>query len=417
MKSKPLQILVISCIFATASCLSNISNMTTPEPTPSLTLAQALSSTPTYIPPTPTVQTFQVVRKCAQFLEDPASTFFDGTISLSTFKQGEDTRFYLLNLMTNQETSIGQGLYEQVSPDETKIAYVDLEFQSIVIADSAGILMQIVPNSGERLSPAGWLDDQRLMIDKYELDSSMMPISTSLIIIDIMTGSKQEWLPDYPNHIDNYRNISYDVNWAPSIAVVINPRFDYLIYPAWGDDAPIILWDMKSKMEVARIHYGSRRTSPRWSPDGTQFVISAPPQFDGYENIDDDLPNKGGNDLFLVSNTGVVKRLTYFATLNTSWQKFYHWSPDGQYIAFLLQTGDFGDIESGELAIVNVKTREVTQYCVGGIAYWTSDGRYILLSQIDENLNSRAYLLDPRKSNAYLIANDAVAIGGTIRNP
>jgi Tol biopolymer transport system component len=354
--------------------------------------------------------------KCAQFVGDTPSSFFDGTIVLDSYKREERAPIYFLDIKTNDQVALNPGIDATLSPDGNMVAYSDVDLDVVAIANVTGIFMQIPEEPDESLIPAGWLDNQRLMLDRYQWDSNMKTsiVAMSLVVLDLVTGEKEEWFQEYPNFNDFYN----EVFWTPASRLLINPNLDYLIYPAREDGLPVILWDINSDREVARVHNGDRDSTPRWSPDGTRFAIRASPQIEEYKNIDDGLPNTmGGYDLFLVNTTGKIERLTYFNTTDKSLQTLYSWSPNGQYIVFLLQTGDFGAWDAGDVAIVNVNTGEVTQFCIGGIPIWTSDGGYILLSQTDDNWKKTVYLLDPQSSKAFLIAEDAVAIGGTIRSP
>jgi Tol biopolymer transport system component len=344
-------------------------------------------------------------------VEDSLSTIFDGTIVLDRFKQGEESSsIYFLDLKTNHQVALGRGFDISISPDGTKVAYSNLDFDVVDVADITGILMQIPQEPGENLRPVGWLDNQRLMLDRHLWDSNEVSRSKSLVVLNIITGEKKEWFQDYPN----FNDIHNDVFWTPDSRLIPSPKFGYLIYPVFEG---VVLWDIDSQQEVARINGALSASTPEWSPDGTRFVISASPEFQDYTNTNGELSYKGGFELFLVNYTGEIERLTYFSIEEISFQRSYHWSPDGQHILFLLQTGSFGEIDSGDLAVVNVNTGEVTLYCVGGFADWTSDGRYILLTQTDNNLKTSEYLLDPQSAYTYLIAEDAYAIGGTIRNP
>jgi Tol biopolymer transport system component len=354
-------------------------------------------------------------------VEDSPSSYFDGAIVLDRFKIGEEVSLiYFLDLKTNDQVSLSRASSVAISPDGNTVAYSDLDLDVVSVADTTGILMQITEEPGESLIPAGWLDNQRLMLDRALWDSKKVNvISESLVVLDLVTGEKEEWFQEYPN-FNNFNPYGIEVYWTPPSSLLINPNLDYLIYPAREDDLglPVILWDINSNREVARVYNSHPDSTPGWSPDGTRFVIGAPPQIEEYKNIDDGLPNTmGGYDLFLVNTTGKIERLTYFNTTDKSLQTFYSWSPNGQYIVFLLQTGDFGAWDAGDVAIVNVNTGEVTQFCIGGIPIWTSDGGYILLSQTDDNWKKTVYLLDPQSSKVFLIAEDAVAIGGTIRSP
>jgi Tol biopolymer transport system component len=114
--------------------------------------------------------------------------------------------------------------------------------------------------------------------------------------------------------------------------------------------------------------------------------------------------------LFLVSKTGEIKRLTYFSTTDESWQEFYSWSLDGQRIAFLLQSGGYAGTTSGELSVVDVKTKEVTNYCINGSFIWANDGQYIVVTQTDEKIQNHVLLIDLQSATAWKIADEAMAI-------
>jgi hypothetical protein len=416
---KPIILLSMIHFLVTTSCLPAAPTTTTSLITPSATTTQQATPSPTFVPPTPTPPATRIEQKCAQFVEDSPSTIFDGTIVLDRYKQGEKgSPLYFLDLKTNHQIHLSNSAGVAISPDGNTVAYSDLDFDLVNVADTTGILMQIPEEPGVDLKPIGWLDNHRLMLDRFQWDSNEERVlSKSLVVLDIATGEKEEWLQEYPN----FDNIPNDVYWSSGSNIILNPKFRYLIYPvregALSDiEEGAVLWDIDSQREVTRIYGALSATYPNWSPDGTRFVISVPPNVQDY-TADDGLPYKNGTELFLISITGKVERLTYFTVEETSFQDFYKWSPDGQYIAFLLQTGSFGGIGSGDLAIINVETGKVTQYCVSGSLDWTSDGKYILFSQAYDNFGGRVYLLDIQSAKAYLIMEDAVTYGGTIRSP
>ncbi len=417
-KVKLPEILLLIFLLSLSNCTPVASGKVAKTDTPSASIQ--LLPKGTGIPfPTVVINTTQVhlvEQRCVKLVQDSPSELM-GSLLLQTNKQGENPETYLLNLETGAQDLIGNLSDERVSPDGNKLAYRDLASQSVVIADANREKLKVISDPEISLYPADWLDNNRLLLNKKERETNGPYAIASLIVLNVATGEQKEWIPEYPNFNDHYN----EVYWVPSSRIVVNPKFNYLIYPAWEDDLPVILWDIDSQSQIARVHDGDRVNTPQWSPDGKQFVISAPPQIVGdgitYRNTDDGLPYVGGNDLFLVSLTGEIRRLTYSTVGDEAWQAYYSWSPNGQYIAFLLQRGGFTGRTSGELSIVDISTGNVTDYCIKGIPIWSSDGRYVVVTQTDEKLQSRVMLVDLQTSYTWQIVENARAIGWVASPP
>ena len=124
----------------------------------------------------------------------------------------------------------------------------------------------------------------------------------------------------------------------------------------------------------------------------------------------------------VVSQTGEKKRLTYFGTTYSA-AAYYNveWSSDGSQIAFMEQIGTI-DIPFSDaipqLMVVDVESGDVTNYCVTGSSpIWSADGKYILITQRDEEKQYHVFLIDLQTAQAWEIAQDAYARGWMVPEP
>ena len=174
--------------------------------------------------------------------------------------------------------------------------------------------------------------------------------------------------------------------------VAYSPDTTLAFYP--HKDGSAVLYDVSNKKELAHVVLPNWGELPKWSPDGKYIsVIATPP------NTSQDAAKK---DFYLISRDGKqIQRLTYLAEqLDRVSIKEYTWSPDSTRIAFWLNTNfplAKDEIVPYELAIVDVKSGAVTNYCMSyqnhnatpeelasraGVfiePIWSPDGRQLLV--------------------------------------
>jgi hypothetical protein len=334
--------------------------------------------------------------RCLEVLSNlPPGAAVEGVIALDR-RVGSDYN-YLLNMESGVMAPLPQNKNDivgglRVSPDGKWLAYV-----KFLEGDSGGWLM-IKTADGERYKEilwennwngiAQWLDSERLMIIRrtwsgdgpFELDG--------ITVLNPFTGDRQVLLPEYPGI---YTITAPGVEWGPYdlSRTVYDPTLTRVVYPVLEEnDSPVVLWDIRAKQELARIHsigylFGRE---PKWSPDGEQFVTNAFPQLNDDSNINDDPNIKpfSGSELFSVSRDGQIKQLTNLTTKYQVVLYNYNWSHDGRYIAFWLKATP-SPFDDERLAVLDVMTGEVTNYCVPGDPHdhqppiWSLNGHQLVV--------------------------------------
>ncbi len=277
---------------------------------------------------TPAIPTTKIDQDCLEFMTDrPAS---GGKIA--AVQNGFQP--LLVDILTGRENYFGRAKSTiAVSPDQSRLAYIDSNTQRIVIKDSEGKTLLTLPTLQGWTRILMWLDDQNLLIEENKTvpdlsrsnptiyltpdNNPPTPMLSPIVVLNTLDNGYKVYFPDYPG-IAFTPNLPY---WPPftGMDTVYSPDLTRVIYPESGPDTPILLWDVVNQREVARIHGGGYYGStPRWSPDGTHFVISAFPRETilgiGYANVPDDYPAMGGSELLSVGMDGEIQRLTYLNT-------------------------------------------------------------------------------------------------------
>ena len=83
-----------------------------------------------------------------------------------------------------------------------------------------------------------------------------------------------------------------------------------------------------------------------------------------------------------------MQRLSYLTTTYTAFQDDWALSPDETRIAFWLSIEDEDNPIDHELAVLNVESGEVTNYCITGnrTPIWSPDGRQIAITQYNKGV-------------------------------
>lgn len=371
------------------------------------TLLVTKTETPT---PAATVRPSRLTTDCLHVSDESLNQGqFNGTLVLSEI----DGPISLLNLETGEKVSLPDAYPANVvvSPDRSKLAYDEVH-GDVIVSDKYGNNLKNIPDPQQRLLPAQWLDNARLVISESRTEKGKPRVLDSLIVMNLSTGEKQEILPDYPD-INYFFPPAFQWEGYYLSRIVPDPTLHYLVYPAFG--AKLVLWDVLHSREVRHVYVVDELGTPWWSPDGTRFITSAPMKFpdtdNTYFNIDDGLPYKGGNDLITVNQVGETQRLTYLTTEYKAKEFHYTWSPDGQQVAFWMQLDNSDD---SQLAVVDVSTGKIRNYCIsttdgGTSTVWSPDGSQLAISP--SNSETSTVIVDLKHQTAIKVADKAVVLG------
>jgi hypothetical protein len=242
------------------------------------------------------------------------------------------------------------------------------------IIDSAGEVQKEFPWKKEWGRVDSWLDNHRILIAK-QADLQLSNYNpTSIILLDTDTGQDAEIQSTYPG-----LNQVTIVNWS-LINHIYSPDFSRVLYLTSKEDPGHVnyfaLWDLENKQVLATLPIELGETwKPQWSPDGSQVLIS------GLVAKPGEISNNWrGKELFTIEKNGKINQLTHFTDYypGTVTIADCTWSPDGQNIAFWLQTKQ---MDKPELVTLNINTGEIVNHCITAIqslgvdpVWWTVVG-------------------------------------------
>jgi WD40 repeat protein len=338
--------------------------------TPTVKPTDLPSITPT-VPPAARLD-FQCLEEIVPDL--PMAGTYTGTVVLGGYT---DTLSYQLDLYTwimkplveeHDEKSLG----ETVSPDRKWLAYEPYTTNEFIVTTINGEEDSIhIPREDNWEYLKGWLDNQNLQI--Y--------IEGGLIGAD--------W---------------WHVSYNPSLTRAVYPSHPGIVN-ANGQYGEIILWDMQTNQAITSLSsknnpYGGE---PVWSPIGDEFIMTL-------QDIDlskDTL----FDELYLVSQDGQQTRISNLSVYYTKLLaiKKYRLSPDASRIAFWLRYGWVEYFDKNQLAILDLETLQVTNYCIDGAMgdnypVWSPDGRQLIVEGRIDKDHIGTILVDLDKKIAFRIA-------------
>ncbi len=428
-------LLAISLLLA-AGCSTPTAPAASPTDMPEISTPTAESPSPS---PTPDLSRLTI--ECVDIVEAyPENIKLKGVLVVNPI--GEDA--YLWDLLADNKFIDNAVHSSVVSPDRSMLAFIDLALDSLIIMDSAGNRLDEVPNWGRGYYLLHWLDDNQMVIRFSYSDSPHE--SDAITVLELSNNERRDILPEFPDITDHIR----DVNWGTYTVspLVVNSQLSRLLYPSLiKNDTSLIIWNLQTNQEAGRIHHhvyegaGVNSSAPAWSRDGTTFVTSAmlryvfdpdmqanpvqPLEYAGdasenvYINVDDEFPYTFGYELILVNEVGKAQRLSYLTTNYYAIQSDWTWSPDETHIAFWLTIKDEEHPINQELAVLDVESGEVTNYCISGISspIWSPDGSQILIHQ-DPADQTNYQIVDLDAGVAFSISEeDDVMVNGWLISP
>jgi Tol biopolymer transport system component len=358
--------------------------------------------------------------RCFEIANRPPSTYvFKETF---VYSNDDNTDAYLIDENTKnvyrfprQEGDRLWGFH--VSPDRTHIVYMRSHGtqDTVVVAAADG---KTVWSQATDSFPWVWFDNERLI-------NLIVPETghPSLLLLNPFNRERRDLQTDYPNS-EMFSNKPYPKwRFTGGGFPIYDPLLTRVIYPEThsltkGTKWPLILWDTETDKLITKIttmdYWGE---TPLWTPDGKQFIIAT--------NLDPDQPYVHTNEFFAVSRDGDVRQLTHFLDYyqEVNILDNYNLSPDGKQLAFWItaKPSQFADLR---LAVLNIETGKVINYCVKGDPYmdnetaplgplWSPDSTQLLI--ISRNLQNTkirwVVSVDLAYGYAAKIAEDAKPVG------
>ena len=197
-----------------------------------------------------------------------------------------------------------------------------------------------------------------------------------------------------------------------------NPLLTEVVYPRMGKNGNFwVLWDLQNNQEMLELsENGIFNEIPAWSPDGMQFVVDLV------------MPDWKTEEFFSISSNGKeVSQITHFIDYIANDTKIkiqqFSLSPDGRYIAFWVAI-DPSSYSGERLAILDLKTMEVTNYCVRGsdslnengsaAPLWAPNSQQLAVESYDDEGYVHTVLVDIAHNTAFNIADSVRPTAWTI---
>jgi hypothetical protein len=348
----------------------------------------------------------------------------EGTLVLANIKDIDLTDLLLLDLNSDEQKILPNeyiGLYS-VSPEGTFLAYDSFTFEHnqvtsrvIKIIDSGGNLVTSI-DWQENWNGFEWLNEENLMIN-YTINGN------PLILLSPLKHNQKLIRP--------YLNVS-EIMFADTELIyywgfyafhknVYDPQLERALYPSSDQNGPkIVLRDIIVGKDLAAFPTNDAwGVSPKWSPDGENIAIGL--------NTNVSARNDGNRkyELFIIGRDGEKLLTTNLSSLSDSTYIYtISWSPDSRYVAFWYTTNKNKINENLELAVLDTKTKKITNYCISDTVedlssrrndlspIWSPNSNYLLINTIIPNTHTlEALIVDVINGHATLVKSGFLPVG------
>jgi hypothetical protein len=310
--------------------------------------------------------------------------------------------------------------YSATSPNGKHIAYQlygDNNKRYLAIADASNNILKKIPWQDSWYEILRWINDEQLSIAS-SVESSGGQEKRMVLVTPFK--DKLEYInldglgyPDYNGDLLREPWVGYD------------PTLERVVYLTWTQH--ILLNTQTNEILATLSGSGLGSLGIDWSQDG-EFVA-----IDGYAQKPS-VYSGHADELYVISRDGEVNpmNLTDFFGAGVKDYSSYglsieqpKWSPNGRFIAFW-ESDNLTEDEDWKLAILDVKTKEVTSYCsqknirgVFNTPVWSPNSQQIIVTGHNYTvLNSDpVYMIDIPNNVAIEIARNASPVGWMISKP
>lgn len=430
-------LLLAGCSGVKPTSTSQASPIIAPLFTSTPTLSQELLR-PTLTPVPTSLPPILVTRACVNEGDSLQKLDAQGVLLLKHFDDASylnEGFLYSVNQKTlNKLPSQGTlNLFYGISPDGKKFLY---EYDAgsdtdlyLALADSQGAVVKsfIYPKTdGIFWSYFSWLSATRLR-GAQEGDNDLLQLYSYDPITDTYDQLRTDWPDAYKGRDLDWKvdTQAVETGYWNGANMIYDPTISHVVYPKNGENVSLI--DVSSSKELASARFPGWGRLPRWSGDGRNLAVIVNARSNSSITKE---------DFYIVSNdgNGGFTQLTHLADqFDQDYIADYAWSPDGQKIAFWLNTlpGDQTNVKTGaELALLDIRTGKVANLCINGISgkfnrtednihmiqpqpVWSPDGGQVMITQLDPN-NERRYnvvIVDLASQKFYKITQNLEPIG------
>ena len=364
----------------------------------------------------------EIQYRCLEIQGDnPQTTDISGTLVFRSEVDILDDDLLLLNLASREQKGIptrGATNYA-ISPGGTLLAFDSLvqheaqaDSQSNIIDSNGQLVIAINKETG--WTDFEWLNEEILLINFPGRGNPL--VSFALVereqrIIEPFiteTGFFEAELIDKWGFYANHR-------------IVYDSRLTRALYALLNEKGPqIVLHDIEINEDLMFLPtYEGWGTSPKWSPNGEHIAIALNTnssfQVDGMRKYELFIIDRDG-DKFYATNLAEISESIYISSLS--------WSPDSSHIAFWYTASNNSLHENLELAMLNVDTKKITNYCMSKneethswkrndiSPIWSPDSAALLIEIPDTgNVTPSTLIVDILQEKAILIKSGMIPVG------
>jgi len=432
MKKRAWHTFLLIVLLGCASTPDNGSVSLTATDVPNISIQPSITSQPPLpVPVTETLTQLEINQECIETKSDSQKN----SEGILVFQKEYGSRLVFVDNQTGNQKFVPDdanakvwGAY--VSPNGKWLIYeLDPGDRSgehkFILAKADGITQEEMLFGDWNVSSIFWLNNNALRVTQP--DNAVTYISN--FTLDPFNGAKVPLRSDFPG-IEG-RGIDWGIDRnaielgvTKGINIIYDPTLTRVLYPR--NDNSVSLFNLETNQEIAKLSAPGRGRLPKWSPDGRQIAIIG--------TMSDSSKGEILDEFLLVSRDGSdAKRLSFPSSVFKKVHiEDYSWSPDGSRVAFWLKTDNTTSTTAQnpvELAVLDLETNEITNYCISGtttIEYetytdlvnilWSPDGTQLLIVRYnnEDNKNTDEVIVDLTNKTAYKVAENMQPIGWMI---